>query len=453
MQEVATIMYYDRFLQWVDDHYTLALEDAAFYLLLFDPKIKEWFHYGDGYYQHLEVQEVRKIYLDCMKYYEIPTTSPKMNHCIQYLETICLFIDRWDDANPQYDCVKNGIVNLVTRELLGHTPALKFKYQIDRNFDPYVDPVIPARFNECLKAIPNKQDRDNYLKFWLAVVHKIHDYEVFLMCYGVKWGGKSSNLNIFARMYGSQVIGKKPLQMIGKRFGLGSIYDKRLNIHADMPIVNIDPYTISQLKSLTGNDGDMDIELKGVNSFTYPISLFLAFGINQLMGFTQNAEKEIDSVMRRVVMVEFPDVQKVDAPFKNSLEDPAFLDQLYSWFVITQSVPLFEVEQQNSWVQRNKKKWLLNSDPILRILMDTYQYEEGESVHAYEVVVRVKNELEQSGSLVPKSLKTQVTNALSTMGIYPNGRRGASANYENMSEMGQYGIEKVDLDFLLKGEQ
>jgi len=424
--------YYEFFMDYVRANYMITEEECEYFTVLYDARLKTWYEYGTGVYRQIYKTDVERIYLVAMNAMDFPTTTQQKNHCLDYLRVNCQMREEWMDNSPTYDCIANGIVNLQTRELLPHSPKWYFRNQIERNFNPHVDPVIPPRFLKCLNAIADKDDRNNYLKFWLAVVHKKHDYEVFLMCYGVKWGGKSSNLNIFAQMYGTQVVSKKALQLIGKRFGLSNIYHKRVNIHADMPIVNLDPFTISILKTITGNDGDIEIELKGVTAFEYRIALFMAFGINQLMGFTQNAEKEVDSIMRRVVLVEFPDIQKLDAEFKKSLLDPHFLDRLYSWFVISSPLPLFEESNQIAWIQRNKKKWLLNADPVLRILLENYAFAEHVTITSTDVISFVRSELESEGMLVPKNLKLQITNAFSTMDIFPNDKRGTKALYLNV---------------------
>jgi phage/plasmid-associated DNA primase len=247
-------------------------------------------------------------------------------------------------------------------------------------------------------------------------------------------------------MWGAQVTSKKSLHLMGKRFGLSNIYDKRINIHPDMPIVDLDPYCISILKNLTGNDDDIEIEIKGLTPIEYKITLFLAFAIQQLPGFNIHAEKEIDSIMRRVVLVEYPVMQEVNREFKKSLIDPTFLDQLYSWLVVTNPVPFYEnYKEEEEWIQYNKNKWLMNADPILRILLDNYEYKEKYTVKAYDVVQMVKEQLMNEGMLVPKSVKTQITNAFSTMNISNNGKRGSNCLYENCRQIDPEDVELAEI--------
>jgi len=446
LMETEGFTYYDVFQYWVGSRYFLDIDNHGYCILKFDVRLKKWFKYKKGYYQEIPLQDIKKIYYECMDKAKIPTSNQKCSHCIQRLEVFCLFDGNWFDSSKKLDNVLNGIVNLETRELIPHHPEMMFKYQIPRNFIVDIDPVIPPKFELALKCIKDETDRDNFLKFWLAVIHKIHDYEIFLMCYGVKWGGKSSLLNIFQAMYGRQVVGKKPLVKISRRFGLSSIYDKRINIHADMPIVNFDPFTISLIKTLTGEDGDIEVEIKGLTPFTFPINCFFAFGINQLMEFKKDAEKEIDSIMRRVVLVEFPTVQKINTVFKKELLDDDFLDELYSWFVVTKSNPLFYDDEQESWIQRNKQKWFMNSNPILKILLENYIYTatieiEGsdpiiDKIFCREVVKLVKDELELDGQHIPSNLKGMITHSFSSMNIYPNTQRVGNQKYLNVVYIG-----------------
>ena len=426
--------YYEVFQHYIRDRYNIEGEDGHFYnLLLFDFTTQDWYIYKDGYYQLTPIQKIRQLFHICMDLNKIPTNNQKCSHCVQRLEAEYGVKGTWLDNDPYYENVLNGIILIPERQLIAHSPMFHFKYQIPRKFDPEVDPVIPPLFHQALQCIPKKEDRDNFLKFWLIVAHKRHEFEVFLMCYGVRWGGKSSMLNIFAAMFGPHVLGKKPLFIIGERFGMSNIYDKRLNIHADMPIANLTPYTISQLKTITGNDGGIDIEIKGKTPFAYPVQLFLAFGINQLMGFTKEAEKEIESIMRRVVLVEFPKKQAVDAAFKKQLVEPAFLDHLFSWLIITQPMPLFDETDQDEWVAGNKEKWIMNAYPIIRILSERYEKVLNCSIEAYEVVEYVREQLKSEGQIISKDLKSYVTQAFATLDIYPNNKRGANCHYLNVA--------------------
>lgn len=459
-QKLDGLYFYETFESVIKHDFTVIEDGLEYSRIIYDSNTKKFHIYtAEGYYKETPIEDIQNLYYIYMSVEKIATSNQMRNHCIDRLKSRSILKCKWLDDDGNLECVKNGIINLKERKLYPHSPKYFFKHQIERNFIEDVDPVIPGRFNEVLKCIPDELDRDNFIKYWLACVHKNHDYEVFLLCYGVKWGGKSSCLNIFSEMYGTQVVSKQPLNKFGNRFGLSSVYDKRVNIHPDMPIARMNPYTISTLKSLTGQDGTIEVELKGKTPFTYPIGIFLAFGINQLMGFTDDAEKEIDSIMRRVVLVEFPNEQKLSPKFKKSLQDPVFLDELYSWFVITQSYPFFEYtkESQREWIKRNKKKWLLNADPILRILMDNYIFEEDMKIQSYDVVGVVKIQLEKDGNFVPKRLKTLITQAFSTMNIYPNNARGANQYYVNVSEMnylnGQEDEVKRGMDKILTQQQ
>lgn len=437
MKEIEAVSYVDIFYEWIHKRYKWKEGKHKGLKILYNIKLKRWYKYIRGVYKLQEIAEINNLFFKCMEDNEIPTTDSRLNHAIKYLQTWCIFDGNWLDNNDRYDCVLNGIVDLEERKIAPHSPKFKFKYKIERNLDVNVDLVIPELLVESCKAIPDLIDKGNYIKFWIAAAHKRHDYECFLLCYGVRGAGKSSNLKTFSTMWGSQVTGKKPLQEIGKRFGLSSIYDKRINIHPDMPMIPFDAFTISQIKTITGNDGDIEIEIKGIPRFNFEMKLFLAGGLNQLVEFAKNAEKEIDSIMRRAVLVEFPNVQKVNRAFKKSLADPKYLDQLYSWLVMTQPVPFYDEDNMDEWIQRNKKKWLMNADPVMRIIQDNFEFKKQHTIKAHDVIGFVREEMKKEGFLIPQgqSLKNQITNAFSAMNIYHNQKRGSKCLYQNVSEM------------------
>jgi len=443
-QEKTSEKYYTVFERYVDSMYKI----DGYYTIRYDTLIGKWFRYEDGYYHQITIQSIYQIFIEAMLVNGLAESTTKMNYCIKKLEALTQFDGHWDDNSPAIDNVLNGIVNLETRELEDHHPSYMFKYQVRRKYNPAVDRVIPTLYNEVLQCIPNPKQREYFNNFFLHVIHKNFDDEVFLMLYGVKGAGKSTLIQIFTEMYGPQMTSKTGLQKLGGRFGKTDMYDKRINAEPDLPIVDLNPYVISELKKLTGEDGYLEVELKNKDPFKYLISCFLVFGINQLMGFNQDAEKEIDSIMRRVILVECPTMMPKNAEFKKKIRDPEFLDELYSWGVITPPLLMYEPEEEEEWIRQNKELWLLNSDPILRICREEFEYcppeiiqeESGieipliQSIRIMEVITTVSECLEEEGQIIPKhtDIQTLITRSLKTMKILKNTRHGKNAAYENI---------------------
>src|SRR4030066_220977 len=101
------------------------------------------------------------------------------------------------------------------------------------------------------------------------------------MCYGPRGSGKSTLLQIFENLFGIDLVSKTPWNKIGQRFGMKECYDKRVNVCPDLEIKYVSSEAIAMLKNLTGKDGYIEVEKKGIDSFSYPIQCFISFGSNQ----------------------------------------------------------------------------------------------------------------------------------------------------------------------------
>ena len=123
------------------------------------------------------------------------------------------------------------------------------------------------------------------------------------------------------------------------------------------------------------------------------------------------------------------------------------MDRLYSWAIWTPIYPIYEPEEEEEWIRSNKELWLLNSDPILRILKDEFEfsptdydededgirvYEKKDSVLCTKVREVVVDGLEAEGYLVPTQIRKAITEALKTMKIYRGDNSATKATYENI---------------------
>lgn len=400
--------------------------------LKYDPRLKRWFRYGAGVFHEMEESDIDQIIFEWGDFTQEKLSPSRVSLLRSRIRAAVSFMGQWD-PDPNVDNCLNGLVYKVERELHEHTWDYPSRNQITRHFTPDVEVEIPDLFVEMLKIITSETERAFFIQFCINVVHNFFEEEIFCIVYGPRNGGKSTVLRIFELIFGRHNVSKTKLHGIGKRFGLSQIYYRKVNVNPDLPIVPLTDETISTLKQLTGNDGMIEVELKGRDLFTYFIQCFLVFGINQLPGFKSSSEKEIESIFRRVLLISIPETQKKNPAFKKSTEDPKFLDQLYSWLVCRRPLPI--IEDIDIWVNSQQEKWLMNANPILAILKQKYSYSKGRVIACREVYEYVLHELENDGILTTQQLQTNVTQALQTMKIYKNAQRGANAKYENIKEV------------------
>lgn len=422
------------------DHYFEA--ENLQYIIKYDPRIKQWFRYENGVFCPIDRALILQIIFEWGDFANEKMSPSKTILLMNRIQAMVTFTDQWD-PNPNIDNCINGLVYKEERELHEHTWDYPSKIRISRKFNENLEPIIPDLFYQMVQIITNKEERDQFIQFLVNVVHCYYDEELFCIVYGPRNGGKSTLLRIFELILGPTAVSKTPLNKIGSRFGMANLYDKRVNVNPDLPIVPMSDATISEIKQLTGHDGLLPVEMKGRDVFHFLVRCFLIFGINQLMGFKSSSEKEIESIFRRVLLINVPTKLASDPAFKKSTEDPKFLDELYSWLVwmrprqIINQIEVDCEEQQHidKWIDVQKTKWLENANPILGILKEKYVWKGGAEIPCRDVYEYVREQLEEEGILSNQQLQTNVTQALQTMNIYRNNARGANAKYLNIAEV------------------
>lgn len=441
MQTTEQLQYYEVFDMWFDN-------TEYPYSLKYDPRMKKekrWYQYEAGVFKPVSIDIINTIVFDWDLRERQKLSNAKLSFLIKRMQAKCLLTQEWD-ADPNIDNCLNGLVDKNRRKLLPHTYDYPSLEQIQRNYHEECDGIIPALFDQLLTIIPDGQERNYFIKFCINIVHKNFDDELFCMLYGPKGGGKSTILQLFGLMFGTQNVSKTLLHKFGKRFGLKEMYNKRLNVNPDLPIVPMSDHTIAILKQLTGNDGPIEVELKGTDSFQYPVRCFLIFGINQLMGFKATSEQEIESIFRRALLIHLPTTLKRNTKFKHQLQDSEFLDELYSWLVWMRPLNILDDDSIEWWVNMNKRKWLTNSNPILAICKSLYVHFQGGKLGVRDVQDEVRAELENDGKLTSHQLQTNITQALQTMKIYRDSGRGSHANYRDIKRISQ--LTQIEIDAL-----
>lgn len=267
--------YYQHFKAFIDLEY----RDMEGHLeLRYDPreiKGRQWFKYNPkGYYEltfNAIVQKIFFVWAD--QYLTKETTVGKTAHIMQRLESDCIFTDIWD-ADPNLDNCLDGLVNLTTHEIIPHSAGYMTRKQVPRHYDP-TRVEMPDFLKKALDSLANK---DIILKYFVAIVHKYRDDEMFLMCYGPRGAGKSTLLQIFENMLGIDLVSKTPWKKFGSRFGMKECYDKRVNVCPDLEIKYVSSEAIAMLKNLTGKDGLLKWKRRALTRSRTPSNVLSALG-------------------------------------------------------------------------------------------------------------------------------------------------------------------------------
>jgi len=434
------------YLEWEqyfkEEYYTTAPDDLT-PLIIWHELEDTWYKYNEakGVYDELKKNRLARLFTNWADENGVKTSNSISNHAIGRLSGLVGTDIIWDNkCLDEYISIENtvdGLLDINTKTLLPHTATYLSKKQVPRHYLAHIKDA-PAKLTKLYSATP---DSLRLHRFMVALVHKILDDEMFLMCYGKRGSGKSTFLQLVGGMYGQKQVSKTKLQKLGTSFGLARSYDKRANVVPDLSSVPMGAETVSTLKMVTGEDGPIEVNIKGTPQFEWPIQCLYLFGINQLMKFVKSVAEEVESIMRRGCLVHYPKAQPRDPAFKKALMDPTFLDELFSYYVNCEYEPIMDIPLDD-WVDQTMEQWLLDADPVMRILQEEYIFDDAYEGHdpktfmplyvqipCVTVVEHVRTILQSENFNPPEDLQADVTQAFKSMKVLKNNKRGQHSAY------------------------
>ena len=308
---------------FVPEKLALIIMSKIKFLTMRDNEDVYWYNEKEGIWQEqgeTKIKELGKQLLgDMMR-------NNYLTETIVYIKT-STYIDRkiFDDCPLNLLPVKNGILNLETKELLPYTPDYYFTSKLDVKFNPEAKcPTIERFLSEIvapddvvlLKEIPG-----------YCLWRKYSIQKAFLFTGGGA-NGKSTYLSLIAHLLGMSNVSSVSLQDLGlNRFASANLYRKFANIYADLP--NVALKNPGMFKMLVGGDL-IDAERKFKDKFHFFNYAKLLFSANRV----PYVEDESEAFYRRWVMVNFPNqFQENDPKTDKDLIDKLTTEEEFSGFL------------------------------------------------------------------------------------------------------------------------
>lgn len=185
--------------------------------------------------------------------------------------------DLWD--RPPVDTLNlaNGLLDVETATLRPHDPAFLSPVQIPVAFDPEAtcpnwDRFVSEVFPQDAQALAFE------IVAWLMLPDTGIQKAVLLL--GAGANGKSTYLRAVTSFLGGRqnVVAQSLHRLEQNRFATARLIGKLANICPDLPSAHLEETTI--FKALTGGDGELDVERKGIDPFAAPIYARLVFSAN-----------------------------------------------------------------------------------------------------------------------------------------------------------------------------
>jgi putative DNA primase/helicase len=184
-----------------------------------------------------------------------------------------------DKFNPSGKlCLKNGVLDLGTLEVVPHAIGDHFTMQVPAEYDPRAE---CPRWLEFIDEIQPKAEVRTSLR--MAVGYNLsprNEYNKAFMLYGPGNNGKSTFLRAITALLGKDNVAAVTLQgLAGNRFASAELWGKLANVCADIPSNPI-PYT-GLFKMVTGEDY-VYAERKYAHPFKFVCGAKPWFSANQL---------------------------------------------------------------------------------------------------------------------------------------------------------------------------
>jgi putative DNA primase/helicase len=256
--------------------------------------------FQDGVYKPRGAEFVRRRVKEICSTFNAPWTRHKSEECVEYLRVNAPLL--WERPPLNELNLRNGILNVETRELRPHDPSFLSPVQLPVKFDPtatcphwdrFVEDVFPADAHEVAYELVS----------WLMTPDMNMQKAALLL--GSGSNGKSIFISALTAFLGRENVSAIPLHRLeSDRFSVARLVGKLANIFADLPVLTLE--STSTFKALTGGDL-MLAERKFQESFEFQPYARCVFSAN---GFPRSADAS-PAFFRRWAVI----------PFERNFED------------------------------------------------------------------------------------------------------------------------------------
>lgn len=267
-------------------------------------------HIFNGQFYTNDITEIERRILQA-----IPTL--KRNQRAEVLELIRINAPQRDVMDKRYICVKNGILNIYTRQLLDFTPDMIFTSQIATNYNP--DAYSEDLANVLNKVACNDQMIKTQIEEMVACCIARHPLGMCFILTGDGSNGKSTILDCMKSMLGKRNYSSLDFKDLNHQFRASALYGKLANIGDDIGSGYIDDSSMFK-KIATGET--VTLEKKGRDAFETELHSTLIYACNEI----PKINDKTNGLLRRLMLISF------DAEFSINDKDydPNIKDKLMS---------------------------------------------------------------------------------------------------------------------------
>lgn len=282
----------------------LRFRDYEYTILKRNPNLKKTdngmiFDYSDGVYREMNDQEVNNLifvglYDDMLWEFR---TGRFVSDKVKCLISIVPDLIKTDDGGRIVN-VKNGLLDIYTRELKPHTPDFISLVQFPVEYK--ADATCPV-WDECMDAWmegPEKDEKKFVLQQYAGYcLSSSMTYDRALFLIGDGGNGKSTFVDAISRVVGYKNVSQIDLEMLDKQFGMRGLIGKRINVIEE---VHGNYYQSNNLKKLISGEPIM-IDVKFKNQVSFQPEAKFIFAVNTMPRIDDTST----ATERRIITVNF----------------------------------------------------------------------------------------------------------------------------------------------------
>lgn len=225
--------------------------------------------------------------------------------------------------------VKNGILNIFTKQIIPFNSEYIFFKKADMEFNPLCK---AEKYKQFLLDLGIGQDGVDFIfELMATALSDTNKMKMMGIFNGEEDNGKSTVLKSFKILFGPEFCTSIPLQMLKQdTFILDKLRNAKFNLAGDIPAT--DMKEIGTIKSITGGDS-VTIQRKFLPNIDTELNVQHIFSCNQLP-FIPAADK---AFYNRVALVDFPlrfvtktEYEKTEDKSKLRIADKGILDKILS---------------------------------------------------------------------------------------------------------------------------
>lgn len=322
--------------------------------------------------------------------------------------------------------VQNGVLNIITKELLPFDPRYRFFNKLPTKYDESLDcPSIKKFISDVLLT---QSDVEVVQELFGYLLYRDYKVEKAFMFHGNGRNGKSKLIELMKRFIGMDNCANITLQSLDKdTFAMGELFNKMANLAADLPSTQLTE--TGNFKSLTGHDL-ISAPRKFLTRVHFVNYAKMIFSANEL----PDTPDATEAFFLRWVVIDFPftflsekEIKQKTNPTNCKLADKSIIDKiskdeelsgLLNWALIGLERLLKNGDfSYGKGAEEVRKHWLRKSSSAIAFIQDCLVVEYGRLITlqdlntAYWMYCRDHNlDLESN-----KDLKEKLTKRLPVM--------------------------------------